>query len=211
MHAEFEGFHFVTVYTPNSSSGLKRLPFRKQWDQAFKAYLMALDATKPVICCGDLNVAHQPIDLARPDANYNKTPGYTQDEIDGLTDIEHCREAAVLFHVLVEVAGIRGQYHPAAPGGHAYALQAARVAANAVHAQARRDLGILPQEILHVAQSLTHDMVPATQMGMTKVWINRRHGQEGLGATAPPQGDYTIEWEFPGMAEFVEAHRQDQG
>ena len=79
LHAEFEGFHFVTVYTPNSSSGLKRLPFRKQWDQAFKAYLMALDATKPVICCGDLNVAHQPIDLARPDANYNKTPGYTQD------------------------------------------------------------------------------------------------------------------------------------
>ncbi|MDH3221138.1 MAG: HAD hydrolase-like protein [Gammaproteobacteria bacterium] len=76
---------------------------------------------------------------------------------------------------------------------------------------ARRDLGILPQEILHVAQSLTHDMVPATQMGMTKVWINRRHGQEGLGATAPPQGDYTIEWEFPGMAEFVEAHRQERG
>ena len=87
LHAEFEGFHFVTVYTPNSSSGLKRLPFRKQWDQAFKAFLMALDATKPVICCGDLNVAHQPIDLARPAANYNKTPGYTQDEIDGLTDI----------------------------------------------------------------------------------------------------------------------------
>jgi len=77
--------------------------------------------------------------------------------------------------------------------------------------RARRDFGILPQEILHVAQSLTHDMVPATQMGMTKVWINRRHGQEGLGATAPPQGDYTIEWEFPGMAEFVEAHRQEQG
>ncbi|MDH3389419.1 MAG: HAD hydrolase-like protein [Gammaproteobacteria bacterium] len=77
--------------------------------------------------------------------------------------------------------------------------------------QARRDLGILPHEILHVAQSLAHDMVPATQMGMTKLWINRRHGQEGLGATAPPQGDFTIEWEFPGMAEFVEAHRQEQG
>ncbi len=87
LHAEFEKFHFVTVYTPNSSSGLKRLPFRMQWDVAFKAYLNKLDATKPVICCGDLNVAHQPIDLARPAANYNKTPGYTQDEIDGFASL----------------------------------------------------------------------------------------------------------------------------
>ena len=74
--------------------------------------------------------------------------------------------------------------------------------------RARRDLGILPQQILHVAQSLTHDMVPATQMGMTKVWINRRHDVDGLGATAPPQGDYTIEWEFNSMADFVGAHRE---
>ena len=75
--------------------------------------------------------------------------------------------------------------------------------------RARRDLGILPQQILHVAQSLTHDMVPATQMGMTKVWINRRHNVEGLGATAPPQGDYTIEFEYNSMADFVEAHRRE--
>ncbi len=75
--------------------------------------------------------------------------------------------------------------------------------------RARRDLGVLPHEILHVAQSLTHDMVPATSMGMTKVWINRRHNREGLGATAPPQGEYTIEWEFNSMADFVEAHRQE--
>ena len=72
---------------------------------------------------------------------------------------------------------------------------------------ARRDLGILPHEILHVAQSLTHDMVPATAMGMTKVWINRRHGLEGLGATAPPEGEYSIEREFNSMADFVAAHR----
>ena len=77
--------------------------------------------------------------------------------------------------------------------------------------QARRDLGVLPHEILHVAQSLWHDMVPATRMGMNKVWINRRHNQEGLGATAPPQGDYTIEWEFDSMADFVAAHRQEIG
>lgn len=83
--AEFDSFHFVTVYTPNSSSGLKRLPFRKEWDNAFMKYIQDLDQSKPVVCCGDLNVAHQPIDLARPEANYNKTPGYTQDEIDGMS------------------------------------------------------------------------------------------------------------------------------
>jgi 2-haloalkanoic acid dehalogenase type II len=76
---------------------------------------------------------------------------------------------------------------------------------------ARRDLGILPHEILHVAQSLTHDMVPATAKGMTKIWINRRHGQEGLGATAPPEGEYTIEREFESMAAFAAAHRDEIG
>jgi FMN phosphatase YigB (HAD superfamily) len=73
----------------------------------------------------------------------------------------------------------------------------------------RRDLGILPHEILHVAQSLTHDMVPATSMGMTKVWINRRHNVEGYGATAPPQGEYSIEWEFNSMEDFVKVHQQE--
>ncbi len=75
--------------------------------------------------------------------------------------------------------------------------------------RARRDLGVLPHQILHVAQSLTHDMVPATQKGMHKVWINRRHNVEGLGATAPPQGDYSIEWEFNSMADFAAAHRAE--
>jgi exodeoxyribonuclease-3 len=85
LRLEFKDFHFVTVYTPNASAGLKRLPFRGQWDAAFRDYLKELDVDKPVVCCGDLNVAHAPIDLARPDANYNKTPGYTQQEIDGMT------------------------------------------------------------------------------------------------------------------------------
>ena len=58
VRAEFEDFHYVTVYTPNSSSGLKRLPFRKEWDMAFRDYLKELDSDKPVVCCGDLNVAH---------------------------------------------------------------------------------------------------------------------------------------------------------
>jgi exodeoxyribonuclease-3 len=81
---EFETFYLVSVYTPNSSAELKRLPFRQAWDVAFCSYLRDLASRKPVICCGDLNVAHQPIDLARPAANYNKTPGYTQVEIDGM-------------------------------------------------------------------------------------------------------------------------------
>jgi putative hydrolase of the HAD superfamily len=67
----------------------------------------------------------------------------------------------------------------------------------------------LPHEILHVAQSQTHDMVPATQMGMVKVWINRRHDVEGLGATAPPEGEFSIEYEFNSMADFVTAHHQE--
>jgi len=82
--AEFEKFYLLTVYTPNSSSELKRLPFRQAWDKAFADYLLKLEAKKPVIVCGDLNVAHRDIDLANPKANYNKYPGYMQEEIDGL-------------------------------------------------------------------------------------------------------------------------------
>jgi 2-haloalkanoic acid dehalogenase type II len=75
--------------------------------------------------------------------------------------------------------------------------------------RARIDLGILPREILHVAQSLTHDMVPATAAGMSKLWINRRHADGGYGATAPPEGEFSIEWEFASMDDFVAAHRQE--
>lgn len=83
--AHFKDYILVTVYTPNSGNELVRLPYRRDWDKAFRTYLMTLQNKKPVIVCGDLNVAHQPIDIARPKANYNKTPGYTQDEIDGMT------------------------------------------------------------------------------------------------------------------------------
>lgn len=83
---EFESFYVVNVYVPNASSGLKRLPYRTQeWNVDFTAYLRCLDAQKPVVVCGDMNVCHQRIDIARPDANYNKSPGYTQAEIDGFT------------------------------------------------------------------------------------------------------------------------------
>lgn len=84
--AEFDDFFFVTVYVPNSSSGLKRLDYRtNKWDTAFLSYLKELEKSKPVVLCGDLNVAHQAIDLKNPKPNYNKTPGYTQAEIDGMS------------------------------------------------------------------------------------------------------------------------------
>ena len=82
--AEYESFLLLNVYTPNSGSGLKNLEYRQIWDADFLNYLQKLERRKPLIVCGDLNVAHRPIDLARPKPNYNKTAGYTQEEIDGM-------------------------------------------------------------------------------------------------------------------------------
>ncbi len=82
--AEFEEFYLVTVYTPNSKGDLSRLGYRTQWDLDFYNYLKELESKKPVIVCGDLNVAHKDIDLANPKSNYNKSAGYMQEEIDGL-------------------------------------------------------------------------------------------------------------------------------
>jgi exodeoxyribonuclease-3 len=82
--AEYEKFYLVTVYVPNSGSDLKRLGYRQTWDLAFFNYLKNLEAKKPVIVCGDMNVAHHPIDLTHPKANYNKYAGYMQEEIDGM-------------------------------------------------------------------------------------------------------------------------------
>jgi len=85
--AEFEDYFLLTVYTPNSGSELKRLAYRQGWDADFLAYVKGLEKAKPVIVCGDLNVAHKDIDLARPKANYNKSAGYMQEEIDGMDNI----------------------------------------------------------------------------------------------------------------------------
>lgn len=82
--AEYDTFILVTVYTPNSGSELKRLAYRQSWDKDFHDYLKQLERRKPLVVCGDLNVAHQDIDLARPKPNYNKSAGYMQAEIDGL-------------------------------------------------------------------------------------------------------------------------------
>ena len=83
--SEFNDFYLVTSYIPNSGSELARLDYRQLWDRDFQSYLTQLQKNKSVIACGDFNVAHQPIDLARPKENYNKTSGYTQKEIDGMS------------------------------------------------------------------------------------------------------------------------------
>ncbi|MFV1449302.1 exodeoxyribonuclease III [Maribacter sp. HS] len=82
-HSEFEHFHLVNVYIPNSGSGLKRLDYRAGWDKDFTNYLKELSKSKPLIITGDFNVAHTENDLANPKSNYNKTSGFTQVEIDG--------------------------------------------------------------------------------------------------------------------------------
>lgn len=82
--AEYANFYLITVYTPNSGSELLRLGYRQTWDADFLKYLKGLEAKKPVVVCGDLNVAHKAIDLARPKANYNKSAGHMQEEMDGM-------------------------------------------------------------------------------------------------------------------------------
>jgi len=82
--AEFQDYYLITVYVPNSGSELLRLGYRQTWDKAFLVYLKKLEEIKPVIVCGDFNVAHKAIDLARPKPNYNKSAGFMQEEIDGM-------------------------------------------------------------------------------------------------------------------------------
>ena len=76
---EFPDYYFVGCYTPNSQRGLARLPYRMEWEDAFRKYLMELDKKKPVVLCGDLNVAHKEIDLANPSSN-RKNAGFSDEE-----------------------------------------------------------------------------------------------------------------------------------
>ena len=82
--AEYDKFFIINVYVPNSGSELARLGYRQTWDRDFLSFLKNLEKIKPVIVCGDFNVAHKAIDLARPKANYNKSAGFMQEEIDGM-------------------------------------------------------------------------------------------------------------------------------
>lgn len=83
---EYEDFYFITVYVPNAQDGLKRLDYRMRWEDDFLAYIQALDKKKPVIYCGDLNVAHQEIDLKNPKTNH-KNPGFTDEEREKFTTL----------------------------------------------------------------------------------------------------------------------------
>lgn len=83
---EFEDFYMVTVYTPNSQSELKRLDYRMKWEDDFRSYLKKLDERKPVIVCGDLNVAHKEIDLKNPKTN-RKNAGFTDEERNKFTEL----------------------------------------------------------------------------------------------------------------------------
>ena len=83
---EYDNFYLVTCYTPNSQNELKRLPYRMQWEDDFREYLKTLDAKKPVVLCGDLNVAHNEIDLKNP-KNNRKNAGFSDEERSKLTEL----------------------------------------------------------------------------------------------------------------------------
>ena len=83
---EYEDFYLVTCYTPNSQDGLKRLDYRLDWERDLRLYLMKLDAVKPVILCGDLNVAHEEIDLKNPKTNH-KSAGFSDEERGKFTEL----------------------------------------------------------------------------------------------------------------------------
>ncbi len=81
---EYENFYLMTVYVPNSQDGLKRLEYRMRWEDDFRNYVLSLDKEKPVIICGDLNVAHQEIDLKNPKSNRHNA-GFTDEEREKMT------------------------------------------------------------------------------------------------------------------------------
>ena len=83
---EMPDFYLVTVYTPNSQDGLRRLDYRMKWEDDFRNYLLKLDAVKPVIACGDMNVAHQEIDLKNPKTN-RRNAGFTDEEREKFTTL----------------------------------------------------------------------------------------------------------------------------
>lgn len=86
LTAEFADFYLVCVYTPNSQNELKRLAYRMEWEDAFRAYLKGLERTKPVIVCGDMNVAHEEIDLKNPKTNHMNA-GFTDEERAKMTEL----------------------------------------------------------------------------------------------------------------------------
>lgn len=102
---EFEKFFLVTVYTPNSQDELKRLDYRMTWDDAFRDYMVALDARKPVVVCGDMNVAHKEIDLKNPKTN-RRNAGFTDEERDKFTLLLNAGFTDTFRHFYPDAEGI---------------------------------------------------------------------------------------------------------
>lgn len=103
---EYEDFFLVNVYVPNSQDGLKRLDYRMQWEDDFRAYVQALDAQKPVIICGDMNVAHTEIDLKNPKTN-RRNAGFTDEERAKMTQL---LEAGFVDSWRSQNPGVEGVY-----------------------------------------------------------------------------------------------------
>ncbi len=144
--AEYPNYFLVNVYTPNAGQGLKRLDYKEQWNQDFQAYVTHLDQQKPVIICGDLNVAHQPIDLKNPKSNYNKTAGYTEVEIQG-------------FKSLLE-AGFVDTFRYLYPEKIAYTYWSYRFNARARNAGWRIDYFLVSKRIIDKVQDvIIHDEI----------------------------------------------------
>ena len=102
---EFENFYMVTVYTPNSKNELLRLDYRMVWEDAFREYLKELDSKKPVILCGDLNVAHKEIDLKNPKTN-TRNAGFTIEEREKFTDLLNAGFTDTFRYLYPDVTGI---------------------------------------------------------------------------------------------------------
>jgi exodeoxyribonuclease-3 len=102
---EFENFYFVTVYVPNSQRELTRLDYRMQWEDDFREYIQSLDKVKPVVYCGDLNVAHQEIDLKNPKTNH-KNAGFTDDERAKFTQMISCGFTDTFRYFYPDLTGV---------------------------------------------------------------------------------------------------------
>lgn len=101
---EYEDFYLVTCYTPNSQDGLKRLDYRLDWERDLRLYLMQLDAKKPVILCGDLNVAHEEIDLKNPKTNHFSA-GFSDEERGAMTELLNSGFTDTFRHLYPDLEG----------------------------------------------------------------------------------------------------------
>ena len=138
---EYDEFYFVCVYVPNSGEELKRLSYRMEWDDAFRAYLLSLDARKPIVVCGDFNVAHKEIDLKNPASNHHSA---------GFTDEERAKFTELLDAGFVDTFR---QLYPDAKDQYTY--WSYRFGARARNAGWRIDYGCISQRVSDSLHSFT--------------------------------------------------------